>query len=436
MKTIKRIWNSERFWLVLLYCAIFILLMSGSAWVGHYGEVPVNTYHSGKLLDETPATNTMTPWVNTAAVTPMASISQEYTILPSPSNWNPEWFCGQGTPVGWKTVTPGRMWNMACGQCVNENGEWGSYPTYTLTPSNTVGNKTPADTLTLPVNPSASPSSTKTSTSTGTPTSVFQEYKVPGGGAISWYHSSNCTAPTCWIEVNFAVPNVTNGKIASMAWDQMVTRSGANADSFLVEPASQYHTPVPPNYDITTNGSDVNLSGTMCYDINSVYPGGCVSQGYTKLNANYVGMIDTSVYCLPMSTCSIYFGIQSGSNGTSVSGKVGNFRLIMSGWPANEYTKTALEEWKTPLDVSNYCSQVEPDVPFTDFGWVGGITVISYNCINIGPYPIIQVPWLATVCLKGISYGKIIVFGIEIYIEIIIIGVVAVAIIVWFLQSH
>jgi hypothetical protein len=362
-----------------------------------------------KYQDTDTPVPTAVPTITNMSGTSMYGITQGATI-------NPEWFCQDGTPVGWKTKTPNAMWDMACGQCSNHDGEWWPDGTRTLTPTVLV-----SPSYTPPV---GTPSTTRSPTLTATPSDSYL-YQVVGNITGSYFcPSTGCAGLDTFVE--FVVPTAdTIETVAVLSW----VGNSHSASNYGTLGFNNYGDTGDTNYFIQVGNLQAKTGAQegCFYKTSDWYCSRARSDGYLTSGADYWAAGTFSGECnLSGVNCRLQLGNHSGNTGGSMSWWSGEL-TVMYKVKMSSAQKTQL--FVTPYNIENYCASVDDTGVGTDFGYSGlvwGEIDPEHGCFDIGPVtiPLLPdpnvLPWLAHICFQTVSMGTIVVFGLTINIDVLL----------------
>jgi len=342
---------------------------------------------------------TLTPGGPTVTAPPFGAPT-EATRSANPNDFT----CPVGPPTGWLTQTPSASWLILCGQCLNPDGSW---PNLTATP--TVA-PTVYRTSTLGPSPTNGPSPTATKTPTATvtrtPTVTFTPTKV--------YTSVDFIPPLAqWLGVS------PGAGVQSTYWGPIDMGSGNTLQAYN---GSTYAT---WSVACHTAGSDA-LEIALCVSAN-----GSTCIGTTRLRFS-CGALEGRDRSLSGDT---YWTANDGPGRyllgkvttTGTSGQWGVYAAtvynIQVQWPLTTPTVTPT----APPILSNYCTSVDSSAE-NDFSY-SGIILGPAQCLDIGPYSIsipilgldIDLPWLAHVCLQGVTLGSVFIFGLALSLDVAVV---------------
>lgn len=363
------------------------------------------------LQDTDTPTATLTPTGTPSPTVTGVSFgyATQQTRAPGPDSFS----CPVTPPVGWRTITPAAAWSILCGQCLASDGSWLVPATATLVPSATIyrtstlgpsptGGPSPTATVTR------TPTITQTPTKTLTPTAAYysQPYIPPNaqfltispGGGINYKH---------WVWIDAGVGNTFQvvGGTTSASWSFACHVAGADV----------------ANVQVCTSSNGSTCAGTSR-----------ISEGCGAL-----GLRDRSETKVTTATGNDgpnrYIGVRH--EYTGASGQAGIYALTINNvrmqWGIPTATPTPAA---SPTPANEYCGTVDGGAE-DDFSY-SGIIFGASECMDIGPVDItipligwhIDIPWIAHLCLQGVTLGLLTVFGMAIALDAIVIafGVVAI----------
>jgi len=335
--------------------------------------------------------------VSTPTPTPTSSWPSLIDTPTPYDDYRGSYACPTGTPVGWGTVTPSVDWVLSCWSCLST-----PTPTFTVTPTVTVGPGTPTSTS-VPATPTVT---------------VVSFTPTPSLGSLQFYEFGD--TPDCSRAVYY--------------WERTVAQSGPGAKWPTVEGRLYGCGPYPRQgtlhyqLDIQYNNP---YSGSVCLGF-GVNDGGGVNLGCISSGAyHYEGDLSVSPggYFWPGKLMSVY-NYNSTVNCSSCNGLSYTARLVV--WVVGRYGPTPTP---TPTPVPSYCSRVDPGQDLSSYFDFAGLSVIKETCYNI-PSDLpgsLDLPSFR-LCIDEVVIGDLRVMGYVIHTHYIILGLVAILLYRYFIK--